>query len=383
MGGTMLQTRAPARANTFTDDQNRAFAHALDWFESSPSGQVFVVDGGAGTGKTRLATAIADRTRSAVMAPTGKAAQVLRDAGRADARTIHRRLFRHRPKADAPGGFVARFRPDAGVRRARLLVVDEGSMVSRQLADAILALGKPVIVFRDTYQLPPVEGEPAFTEPDDHDRLDAIVRQKAGNPIIELSQRIRDGQHPAFEPQDTETLTVAAPTDANVERHLEACDQAIAGRRATVRRLNYRIRFQHGIHDVLPRSGERLVCTRNRLNLFNGSICIARSDARPLADGLAAITLQRARNAAPAPYTILTHPFDGAQPHPAEPAALDAVHVEFGSVLTAHRAQGSQWRRVVVFDESHLWPPEEARRWLYTAVTRAAESLVLLTPRLA
>lgn len=379
----MLHTRDPAHAASFTDDQSRAFVHALDWLDSSPSGQVFVVDGGAGTGKTSLSVAIANRTRSAVMAPTGKAAQVLRDAGRADARTIHRRLFRHRPEPAAPGGFVARFRPDSGVRRARVLVVDEGSMVSRQLADPILALGKPVIVFRDTYQLPPVDGDPAFTEPDDGDRLDAIVRQKAGHPIIELSQRIRENRHDAFEPTDSGPLTVAAPTDANIDRHLADCDQAIAGRRATVRKLNYRIRFRRGIHDVLPRSDERLVCTKNRLDLFNGSICIARSDARPCADGIAAVRLQRARNARPAPYRILTRPFDGVDPRPGDPAAADAVHVELGDVLTAHRAQGSQWQRVVVLDESHLWPPEEALRWLYTAVTRASESLVLLTPRLA
>ncbi len=44
---------------------------------------------------------------------------------------------------------------------------------------------------------------------------------------------------------------------------------------------------------------------------------------------------------------------------------------------TTHKAQGSQWDEVLVFDESSVFR-ENADRWLYTATTRAAERVKVL-----
>jgi exodeoxyribonuclease-5 len=42
-----------------------------------------------------------------------------------------------------------------------------------------------------------------------------------------------------------------------------------------------------------------------------------------------------------------------------------------------HKAQGSQWDNIVLFDES--WAFREFRdRWLYTGITRAAKTLTLV-----
>ena len=50
---------------------------------------------------------------------------------------------------------------------------------------------------------------------------------------------------------------------------------------------------------------------------------------------------------------------------------------DFGYALTVHKAQGSQWNSVVLFDES--WAFKDTRqRWLYTAMTRAAEKLTVV-----
>ncbi len=50
---------------------------------------------------------------------------------------------------------------------------------------------------------------------------------------------------------------------------------------------------------------------------------------------------------------------------------------DYGYALTVHKAQGSQWNDVVLFDES--WAFRDTReRWLYTAVTRAAETLTIV-----
>jgi exodeoxyribonuclease-5 len=50
---------------------------------------------------------------------------------------------------------------------------------------------------------------------------------------------------------------------------------------------------------------------------------------------------------------------------------------DYGYALTVHKAQGSQWNNVVLFDES--WAFRDTReRWLYTAITRAAETLTIV-----
>ena len=50
---------------------------------------------------------------------------------------------------------------------------------------------------------------------------------------------------------------------------------------------------------------------------------------------------------------------------------------DYGYVLTVHKAQGSQWDDVVLFDESFAFP-ESRDRWLYTGVTRAAKRLTVV-----
>jgi exodeoxyribonuclease-5 len=50
---------------------------------------------------------------------------------------------------------------------------------------------------------------------------------------------------------------------------------------------------------------------------------------------------------------------------------------DFGYALTVHKAQGSQARKVILFDESYCFR-EDAHRWLYTAITRAEQELYIL-----
>ena len=49
----------------------------------------------------------------------------------------------------------------------------------------------------------------------------------------------------------------------------------------------------------------------------------------------------------------------------------------YGYALTVHKAQGSQWDKVVLFDESFAFREHRAR-WLYTGLTRAAEAVTVV-----
>ncbi len=47
---------------------------------------------------------------------------------------------------------------------------------------------------------------------------------------------------------------------------------------------------------------------------------------------------------------------------------MNAMHLRYGYALTTHKAQGSEWERVLIDPKFHLG---NGHRWLYTAVTRA------------
>ena len=51
----------------------------------------------------------------------------------------------------------------------------------------------------------------------------------------------------------------------------------------------------------------------------------------------------------------------------------------FGWAITAHKAQGSSWRNVIVWDDGLGKTPTDRARWLYTAITRAEQGLVILS----
>ena len=56
---------------------------------------------------------------------------------------------------------------------------------------------------------------------------------------------------------------------------------------------------------------------------------------------------------------------------------MSAQEFDYGYALTVHKSQGSQWPSVILFDESSCFRAD-ARRWLYTGITRAAERLTVV-----
>ena len=50
----------------------------------------------------------------------------------------------------------------------------------------------------------------------------------------------------------------------------------------------------------------------------------------------------------------------------------------YAYAITTHKAQGSEWDKVLVVEERFPFDEEEHRRWLYTAITRAKEKLVIV-----
>jgi exodeoxyribonuclease-5 len=126
--------------------------------------QVFRLFGFAGTGKTTLARRIAEDVEGDVLfaAFTGKAAQVMRNKGCGNARTIHSLIYRPRgEKAEEETGEMQpafSLNRTSTVSKAKLVIVDECSMVDEALGRDLLSFGTPVLVLGDPGQLPPVSG---------------------------------------------------------------------------------------------------------------------------------------------------------------------------------------------------------------------------------
>ena len=161
------------------NDQQSAVAAALTRFvcaPADPSGNVFVLNGYAGTGKTTLTGALvgaleSSGTKAVLMAPTGRAAQVFsaNSAGRR-AWTIHRRIYRHAPGGIPGSGEYAPGAQAPNREQGAVFIVDEASMIGTAdergaslLHDLLQYVfdGREcrLILMGDTAQLPPVGAE--------------------------------------------------------------------------------------------------------------------------------------------------------------------------------------------------------------------------------
>lgn len=64
-------------------------------------------------------------------------------------------------------------------------------------------------------------------------------------------------------------------------------------------------------------------------------------------------------------------------------ALLNAAELVNGAALTVHKAQGSGWADLTLtLDWPSVSDEKMLRRWLYTGVTRASRSLLVLDPTL-
>lgn len=346
------------------------------WLDDPHGEQVFYLAGYAGTGKTTIAKHLAEDAGTVIFgAFTGKAALVLRSKGCHNASTIHSLIY----KVDDDGP-VTRFRLnkwDSAVKDADLVVIDEVSMVGEELGTDLLSFGKRVLVLGDPAQLPPVSGEGYFTARKPDFMLTEVHRQAADNPIIRMSMDIREGRG----------LTVGAYGESTVvsrdgiaREAVVKADQVIVGLNKTRRAYNKRLRDLNGFTGFF-RVRDRVICLKNdrEKGLLNGGIwnvdevveqndLVTKMIVTPLDAGMTA-----------QPVEVLTHHawLTGQERELDWREARQYQPFDFAYAITCHKSQGSQWDNVVVFDESRAFS-EDCDRWLYTAVTRAAERVTVV-----
>lgn len=195
-----------------------------------------VLNGSAGTGKTWLTDLLVRffnaqaKGKSVLLAPTGRAAKVLAKYTHEPAATIHAYLHL------LPGEETGQFDADADWETfgdARLIVVDESSMLTTPLAYTVLKnvnFKKAHVLFvGDVFQLPPIGPGNFLKDCLDDEQVAAttltrVYRQDSQSGVLALANRIRERLALPFGPDDDRYVSgnVALYNQRNAGRVFDA-----------------------------------------------------------------------------------------------------------------------------------------------------------------
>ena len=370
-----------------------------------------VIAGYAGAGKSTLVRFIIEELKTYGVKETdvcfacftGKAAQVLLKKGNKNVITLHKLLYKSIPKES--GGFVRIPNPSIPYK---IVVVDEVSMAPKTLMDLLFKHNVYVICLGDPFQLPPVdkkEDNHLLDAP--HIFLDEIMRQAQESEIIQLSMAIRENRPiEIFQGKEVQILN---KEELNTGM-LTWADQILVATNATRVSINAQMRKLLNFGEQ-PQDGDKIICLRNYWDCFsdneeplvNGTIGILKNSfltKRYLPnivksiDGLSHIDLIMGDFISDSGMYFHSLEMDKKMIDIGEfsldwktvyqlnrnPKTRDIPPLEFtyGYAITCHKAQGSEWDKVLVIEEKFPFDKIEHARWLYTAVTRSSEKLVLV-----
>lgn len=383
-----------------SDDQKKVLDAMLSWNTSNQREPYITVGGYAGTGKTTVIaefrkelTKLSEATKIAFCSYTGKAARVLQQRLKQQGAlrlvdsvgTIHSLMYS--PITDEKTQEIIRWDKNKEIK-TDLIVVDEASMVDEEIWFDLLSYGIPIVAVGDHGQLPPVRGTFNLMQ-SPMIKLEKIHRQNEGNPIIMVSLLARtEGVIPLgkfgekvrkvnrYDPEAREQIGSILDS-YNTETML------LCGYNKTRIDLNKYIRQQRGFETDIPKPRDRVICLRNNhtAQIYNGMLGSVESvDMRD--DGNYFMQIALDGEEYPFRGDVLAEQFNA-------PTSLNFSKsrtitrqfdlFDFGYALTVHKAQGSQARRVILFEERFAkMSDDEWRRWLYTGVTRAEEELIIV-----
>jgi len=381
-----------------SSDQKKVIAELLAWFKHHQT--TFITVGGyAGTGKTTLIAIFRKKLyhrnkklKVAFVSFTGKAARVLKTK-LIDAKAIAASDFVGTIHSLIYSPIVNNNRGIIGWEKRKeikydLIVVDEASMVDGEIWDDLSSYQIPIIAVGDHGQLPPIRGNFNLMKKPDL-KLEEIHRQEQNNPIIQLSRTARRcGKIPAlgFGPKVWKMRRGNYQAQEKIEELLANYNEntlVICGYNNTRIKLNDFIRQKLGFEFPTPQAGDRVICLRNNheKGIYNGQLGkllfiekkdkdwyqveIKMDNEKELYGGL--IAVEQFNCSQPMNFTK------------ERKRTIKGDLFDFGYALTVHKAQGSQAKRVILFEERFSQMNDEQwRRWLYTAVTRAEEELYII-----
>jgi exodeoxyribonuclease-5 len=363
--------------------QEKAIKLAVDWrknYQKNPqsTSQIFRLFGYAGSGKTTLAKIIAQEIKGNVLfaAYTGKAAVMMQSKGCTNASTIHSLIYK--PIEDENGIVHFELNNESLLETAKLIIIDECSMVGSDLANDLLCFGVPILVLGDPAQLPPIATEGYFTKNAPDFMLTEIHRQARENPIIAMSMLVRNEKQLPVGKYGTSSVISSKKFNAD---HIEDFEQVLCGLNKTRILINNQIRENKSLPLNVPAVGDKLICLKNKRQsgLLNGSLWEVLEVAKRYAHATLMIVKSIDSGVKANPIKIYVHDsyFIGNEQTLDWKDAKQYNPFTFGYGITVHKSQGSQWNDVLLFDESDVFK-EDKWKHLYTGITRAAEKITLV-----
>lgn len=386
-------------------EQSCAADAVSEWLKTR-SKPYFYLGGFAGVGKTALARHLSELQsgETRFMAYTGKAARVLERKG-CPATTIHQMIYMplgeindeisqlEKELAAEPKPTPARerkilnrltelreprftLRTNNPFKGVSLLVLDESSMVSDDCARDLLSFNIPILVLGDPGQLPPIKGSGFFTRQKPDFMLEEIHRQVADSPILKLATAARRGD--AIRQGTYGSCKVIGRSKFGTDEILSV-DQAICGTHKTRIAFNAMAREAKHFEGTFPCEGERLICLRNnaKTRVLNGEIYEA---LNAYDETTKEITL---RDEDGHERVLKVYPECFTDPDLLKSWAFSKrsmrEELDYAYAITCHKAQGSQWESVAIYADMYRWAAarEDYKKWLYTAITRASDRLIL------
>ncbi len=379
-------------------DQQKALNQLLKWFNNNHKPQFITLGGYAGTGKTTLISIfknelikIDKKMTIAFCSYTGRAAQNLKNklkehkaiSSKDTISTIHGLIYN--PIENSNAEIVGWEKKE--LLEHSLIIVDEASMIDEVIWRDLLSYNVPIVAVGDHGQLPPIKGKFNLME-NPEILLIEIHRQARDNPIIKVSEYARtSGIVPAQE-FDTNVAKYSRedPYVQSISNELlenYTTDTLIlCGYNSTRTKLNQYIRNNLGFESALPESGDRVICLRNnnKKGIYNGMLGTITNINLKETDWYDA-EIQMDDNTRPYAGLIYAPQFGATtainftenRKH-----AMKGDLFDFGYAMTVHKAQGSQAKRVIMFEERFKQMDDDMwKRWLYTGITRAQEELFL------
>ena len=382
-----------------------------------------VIAGYAGSGKSTLiqfiiqALKIPER-QIAYVAYTGKAANVLKQKGCPNPTTAHKLLYYAKQMPNGSYTFKPKTVLDADYK---LIVVDEVSMLPKDMWYLLLSHGVYVIACGDPGQLPPISKDQRNEVLDNpHIFLDEIMRQAQDSAIIRLSMHIREGKDfRTFPSVSGEVRIIQHRKDLfyNQEDYkncLLGAGQIICGTNAQRNSFNTAVRQFLGRGDE-PEIGDKVIGLTNHWDFFSEQMTALTNGAigelqqfksirqkYPIRLDLPEVDILQSTILMDDEDKFVKVPIDYKQIKTGEPSLnpqqiyklngylknykgitpppLQPFDFVYGYAITCWKAQGSEWPNVLGFDAEWVKRKnkEEYIQYLYTLVTRSSEKIILV-----
>jgi len=374
--------------NQLSPDQVHAVEAAVQWYQSRDV-RPFRIFGPAGSGKTTVAQHVltAMDTTTQALAPTNRAAKILRINGVHGARTIHSVLFQPTPwchtenhqvdsrciqeEAKHQHGvrFFKRADPPEGVK---CFTIDEASMVGQRIGADVAMFGIKTLVIGDPYQLPPVGDDPAYDRSLPGVDLDSSHRFDSLSDIGKLANTIRVSSGL----KDWKSLIPYVTFD-DVDNY----NLLLAWRNETRWQIITTLRSIRGKSLDEPQIGDRLISVANtyEAGVLNADELEVSGPTTP-ATHMGAIMIPTKEKGVVQAWKAGFKDFEGEKwaAQQGRRKGADICALTWSECMTVHKAQGGEWKNVLVVDDLDKmnWAiPDDLNTWAYTAVTRASKKV--------